>query len=242
MKKLHVLLALTLLAGISIAQAPQEISYQAVIRNANNELVTNANIGMQISILFGADDGQVVYVERHFPASNDNGLVTVSIGSGTAVTGSFQNINWSEGVHFIKTETDLNGGANYTIFGVSQVHSVPYAIHAQTAETVIGSSSSIVPRVARKGQTLSVSFSGGDDITFSQSSTTCPDLYANVVLHFTQGSPTTIYPRDVYYIDSKRFDAVFDIPSFIPSGLYDIILGAGSSCPHVIDSSFKIDN
>lgn len=98
----------------------------------------------------------------------------------------------------------------------------------------------ILPRIATKGQQLSVSFSGGDNVTFSQSSATCPNVYANVLLYFNQGTPTYIYPTDNYFIDSGRFDAVFDIPSYVPSGLYDIILAPSTSCPYTLNTSFKI--
>ncbi|WP_445718188.1 hypothetical protein, partial [Flavobacterium sp.] len=72
------------------------------------------------------------------PTSNINGLVSLEIGSGTVVSGDFTNINWSNGPYFIKTETDPTGGTSYSITGTSQLLSVPYALHAKTAETVTG--------------------------------------------------------------------------------------------------------
>ena len=97
----------------------------------------------------------------------------------------------------------------------------------------------IIPRIAQKEQKLSVSFSGGDELSFSQATPTCPDLHANAKLRFTQGTPT-IYPEDRYFIDSTRFDLFFYIPSWAPSGLYDIIISPDTDCPHEIDESFKI--
>jgi len=61
--------------------------------------------------------------------------VTIEIGNGTIVTGSMNNINWDNGPYFVKTQTDLNGGANYTITGTSQISSLPYALHSKSAET-----------------------------------------------------------------------------------------------------------
>ncbi len=120
------------------AQAPEKMSYQAVIRNTSDELVTNHNIGMQISILQGSATGTEVYKERQFPKTNPNGLVSLEIGTGTVVTGDFTTIDWANDTYFIKTETDLNGGANYTITGTSQLLSVPYALHSKTAESITG--------------------------------------------------------------------------------------------------------
>ncbi len=135
MKKPITFLSLLLIAVLVTAQAPNRMSYQSVIRDTDNNLVANQEVGMQISILQGAADGTAVYVERHFPATNANGLVSLEIGGGTEISGSFDDIDWGADIYFIKTETDLQGGASYTIAGVSQVLSVPYALHAKTAET-----------------------------------------------------------------------------------------------------------
>ena len=119
--------------GFMQAQAPQKMSYQAVIRDGSGELVTNSNIGIQVSILQGIPGGTAVYVERNFPTTNENGLVSLEIGNGTVVSGSFEDINWAEGPYFIYTETDLQGGSNYMLSHTSELLSVPYALHAQTA-------------------------------------------------------------------------------------------------------------
>jgi hypothetical protein len=133
MKRIFTILAALILAARVFAQSPEKMSYQAVIRDANNNLVTNQSIGMQISILQGSESGTVVFSERHFLATNANGLVSIVIGNGSMVSGSFPTIDWANGPYFIKTETDLKGGANYTITGTNQLLSVPYALHAKTA-------------------------------------------------------------------------------------------------------------
>ena len=136
MKTVFTIMVAVLLTAIVSAQSPEKMSYQAVIRNSSNQLVTNQTVGMQISILQGSPSGTAVYVEIHEPVSNANGLVSLEIGSGTVVSGNFSSIDWANGTYFIKTETDLNGGTNYTITGTSQLLSVPYALHAKTAETI----------------------------------------------------------------------------------------------------------
>lgn len=120
------------------AQSPDKMSYQAVIRDASSALITSTTVGMQISILQGSVTGTPVYVETHTPASNLNGLVTLEIGSGTVVSGTFATIDWSNGPYFLQTETDLAGGTNYTITGTSQLMSVPYALHSKTAGSISG--------------------------------------------------------------------------------------------------------
>ena len=122
---------LTLLLTISsFAQAPEKMSYQAVIRDAENALVTSQQVGMQISILQG---DVAVYEETQTPTSNTNGLVSLEIGEGTVISGSFTAIDWSVDTSFIKIETDPTGGTNYTITGTSQLLSVPYALYAKTS-------------------------------------------------------------------------------------------------------------
>lgn len=118
------------------AQVPQRMSYQAVIRNASNALVSNTAVGVRVSILQTSATGTSVYAETHNPTTNINGLATFQIGGGTVISGNFASINWANGPYFIKTETDPNGGTNYTITGTSQLLSVPYAMHAATAGAV----------------------------------------------------------------------------------------------------------
>jgi len=133
MKKLYTLLASFLINLALFAQAPEKMSYQAVVRDANNALIINQALGMRIQILQGSVFGAAVYVETQTPTSNDNGLVTLEIGTGTIVSGMFGTIDWSTGPYFIKTETDPNGATNYTISGTSQLMSVPYALYAKTS-------------------------------------------------------------------------------------------------------------
>ncbi|WP_430931186.1 hypothetical protein [Saccharicrinis sp. 156] len=121
---------------MTLAQAPEKLSYQAVARDAGNNLINNTTVGMRISILQGTVSGSAVYVETHTPTTNDNGLVSVEIGAGIT-THIFTSINWADGPYFIKTETDPEGGSNYTISGTSQLLSVPYALYAKTADSAV---------------------------------------------------------------------------------------------------------
>ena len=114
------------------AQAPQRFTYQAVVRNESNTLV-RGTVGVRVSILQGGVDGTVVYQETHTTTTNINGLMTLEIGGGTVVNGDFATIDWATGSYFLKTETDPDGGTNYTIEGTQQLLSVPYALYAGSA-------------------------------------------------------------------------------------------------------------
>jgi hypothetical protein len=152
MNRFYLLLTAILLTNMVWAQAPQKMSYQAVIRGANNALVTNQQVGMQISILQGST---AVYEEIQTPTSNTNGLVSLEIGTGTVISGSFAAIDWSADTYFIKTETDPTGGTNYTITGTSQLLSVPFALYATTSGDGITTdqSDAIVLNTAKVGVT-----------------------------------------------------------------------------------------
>ena len=120
------------------AQPPAKFSYQAIIRDDKNVLLINKPVGMRISILQSSVTGNTVYVETHTISTNINGLATLEIGGGIIQSGSMAAIDWSQGPFFIKTEADPAGGTNFNITGVSQLLSVPYAMHAASASAVSG--------------------------------------------------------------------------------------------------------
>lgn len=121
------------------AQAPEKMSYQAVVRNNSDQLVKNTQIKMRISIqkyVIGIPPSyQNVYIETHSPTTNMNGQVSLIIGDGNVAEGVFSDIDWSDGEYYIKTETDPSGGTNYTISGTTQLLSVPYALYTKNVKT-----------------------------------------------------------------------------------------------------------
>ena len=133
MKKLCTILVALLITATTFAQAPEKMSYQAVVRDASGALVSEQVVGMRIQIKQGSEFGASVYVETQTPTTNANGLVTLEIGTGTVITGSFNSIEWDNGPYFIETETDPTGGSNYSIIGNSQLLSVPYALYAKNS-------------------------------------------------------------------------------------------------------------
>jgi hypothetical protein len=131
--KISYTLLLFLLATVSIlAQTPEKMSYQLVLRDASNTLLMNQQVGIQISILQTTITGSAVYTEIQTATTNINGLVSLEIGSGTS-SDDFSAIDWSAGPYFIKTATDASGGSNYSIIGTSQLMSVPFALYAKTS-------------------------------------------------------------------------------------------------------------
>jgi len=137
MKKAYLILLAALLTAGVFAQSPEKMNYQAVIRDSIGILVTNTQIGMEINILQGTASGPVVYTETQTPTTNANGLVSIEIGG----EAGFSAINWANNTYFIETKTAIVAPlTTYTITGVSQLLSVPYALHAKTAESITGAS------------------------------------------------------------------------------------------------------
>jgi hypothetical protein len=142
MKKLYTLLTAVILTANAFAQTPQAFKYQAVVRDSAGILIANQAISIRAAVVADSANGMVVYQETHSVNSNQFGLINLQIGSGSAIFGTFSSIDWSGGTYFIKTETDPTGGTNYTITGTSQLMSVPYALHAKTADSITGTGGS----------------------------------------------------------------------------------------------------
>ena len=136
MKILNLFIALFAVSITTFAQSPNSINYQAVLRDDGSALISDQNVGVQITILSGSISGTPVYQETHATSTNANGLMSIAIGAGSSAD-DFSSIDWSNGPYFIKTETDPSGGSNYTVTGTSQMMSVPYALYAKTSGSSI---------------------------------------------------------------------------------------------------------
>jgi hypothetical protein len=93
----------------AIAQAPQKINFQSILRNSSGEVVGNRSVSLKISILFSSINGSSVYSETHAKTTDASGLISLQIGNGTVISGIFANINWGGASHFIKLEVDFSG-------------------------------------------------------------------------------------------------------------------------------------
>lgn len=133
MKRLVLILSILVMSVIVMAQAPQQFSYQALIRDAENEIISNRVITMQVSIITA--NGKVVYSETHQTATNENGVVSVAIGSGTTID-DFSQIDWSKGEYYLQTIIDLGVGEQL-VSGNSPLLSVPYAFYAEKAGNAV---------------------------------------------------------------------------------------------------------
>jgi uncharacterized protein (TIGR02145 family) len=121
----------------AIAQAPQKINFQSILRNSSGEVIGNRSVSLKITILSGTINGSSVYSETHAKTTDASGLISIQIGMGTLVSGVFNSINWGNLSHFIKLEADFSGGSNYVVLGTQELMSVPYAIYASKTDTSV---------------------------------------------------------------------------------------------------------
>ena len=109
------------------AQAPQGMNYQAVVRDANGDLMTNQNVTVIFTIKQGTTSGTTVYSETQSVTTNNYGGFVAIIGQGTPITQTFDAIDWGTDNYFLNVNVDGND------LGTTQLLSVPYALHANTA-------------------------------------------------------------------------------------------------------------
>jgi len=147
MKIFYTVLLFLFATANTFSQAPEKMSYQAVLRDATNTLLTSQKVGMQIRILQTGITGTAVYLETQTPTTNINGLVSLKIGTGMS-SDDFNAIDWSVGSYFIKIATDPTGGSSYTIIGTSQLMSVPFAMYAKTSGSAQSNTTNISENTA----------------------------------------------------------------------------------------------
>ena len=127
MKKSILTLVAILIASLSFAQGGG-FNYKALITDNGNAL-QNHNITARFTILENGSTS--VYQETHTATTDANGIIVLNIGEGTVVSGSFNDIDWSN-EQFFKTE--INTGSGYTDFGTTAFKAVPISKNADKLE------------------------------------------------------------------------------------------------------------
>ncbi len=130
MKKVLVFTVLITLFFAAFAQSPK-ISYQAILRDANNRLVTNTEVTVDATITYGSD----TYTEKGLTTTtNANGLFSLEIGS----VDGYEAINWNNA-----TITTVVTYGDDIIENTTPVTAVPYALKAKLADDVNPSSTAL---------------------------------------------------------------------------------------------------
>ncbi|MEZ5198474.1 MAG: hypothetical protein R2764_19435 [Bacteroidales bacterium] len=130
MKNLFTSMLLAFIASASVfCQPPQSFKYQAVVRDATGEIMSNQSVDLRISIRNGSSGGIILYQETFLETTNQFGMVTLNIGTGTPLIGTFADVDWSSGSKFM--QVDKKEGSVYNLLGTSELSSVPYALFTE---------------------------------------------------------------------------------------------------------------
>lgn len=133
-KVMHIILFSIGMISFTMGQAPQGFKYQTVIRK-NNVPLSNQLVRIKTSILQSSSSGKAAFSQIDTITTNTFGLVNLIIGNNGTDSGSLQNIDWSLGPYYIKTELDETGGMNFHLMGTSQIMSVPFALYSAKTNT-----------------------------------------------------------------------------------------------------------
>ena len=132
-KDILILILFLFLAPTLYSQAPQSIPYQAVVRNTDGSMMAEAAMTITFKIHDNTATGTVVYEENHTATTNAQGLISLNVGNGVVVSGTFSGINWGAGSKFLHVL--MNAGSGVVDLGTQQMMSVPYALYAEKANT-----------------------------------------------------------------------------------------------------------
>lgn len=145
MKKIFTFLACLLIAVTLFAQAPEGVVYQAEARNNSGETIANEKLEVEITILEGSINGNVSWEGKHEIITNDFGMFVLVIGTGKNTSGyEFDKINWADQSHFLNVQVKDPATGLWIDMGTTQFLSVPYALHAKTAGSIISDPNSML--------------------------------------------------------------------------------------------------
>ncbi|MCY1722287.1 hypothetical protein OU798_18175 [Prolixibacteraceae bacterium Z1-6] len=145
MKNIFTFLALFLFSISVFAQSPEGIIYQAEARDMSGNIIQNETLDVTIKILANNTAGAIVWEGIHNVTTNNFGMFVLVIGTGTNTYGyNFEEINWGEQTHFLNVQVKKSGSSEWIDMGTTQFLSVPYALHAKTAGSLVSESGSFL--------------------------------------------------------------------------------------------------
>ena len=260
MKKITLLSTLCFLLLTLVVNAqtpPNAFNYSAVARNAAGQPIATTTIGIQITILKTSPTGVSQYSENHFVYTDAFGLFNIVIGAGALQSGSMTTIVWNNDNYFLKIGMDATGGTNFLTMGTTQLLSVPYALHAKTAESISGGIFNPIGFMAinqtsqslTSGSTLvfnSVSFNDGSGYNPATGVFTAPQngVYMLSVDLILSGNGTSTFEiwlnNNSYYVIDQNYLYSKSFPIKLSIGETVQIKGTGSSNVFLPNTFFSI--
>ena len=163
-------LCLGLVAAFAQAPTPT-LSFQSVVRDARNQLVTDqSDITVEVTV-WNADGTAQQYTETHSGLStNENGLLSLMMGSSATHTGTWADIDWANA----SIQTVIRYGSVELTSERAPVTAVPIALQAGNVPDM----SNFVPKTGDNAFTGTNIVPSGFDI-HSTNSTNCGDIMVN---------------------------------------------------------------
>ncbi len=168
----------------TLTAQPADFNYQTVVRTSEGQLITEQDIAMRMSIREGSMSGPVVYQETHNVQTTAHGLVSLRVGSGMG-SDNIAEVDWTSGSHYLQVEMDPDGGSAWIDMGTSQLLSVPYARHAETATNVDDADAdptNELQNLSLSGNTLSIS--QGNSVELPSGSEVPSEVMAKAFVNF----------------------------------------------------------
>ena len=139
MKKI-VLLMLSLLLSIGLwsQTVPQGIPFQGVARDMAGQSIGEKELDVRIRLQNNNGSAQgLLYEEYHQIQTNHLGLFQLVVGQGRSSATDFSTIPWSKEEIWLEISIrESDNGGDYEVLSHSQLLSVPYAMHAGSADRV----------------------------------------------------------------------------------------------------------
>jgi len=113
-----------------ISQVPEGFNYQAVVRDVTGTVLFNQTIPVKIALLANSPTGTMLWEEQHTVISNQFGLISLVLGTGTRTGGtisSFSSIDWGAQTVYLRTSLQYPG-TTWNTMGTAQIWSVPYSL------------------------------------------------------------------------------------------------------------------
>ena len=223
--------------SIFLAQAPESMNYQAVIRNGSGDLVTSQQVGLRIKILQGSATGSSVYEETYLPTTNAYGLVNLQLGTGTVQSGTFSSIDWGNGPYFVETAADVTGGTSYVTLSTTQFMSVPYALYAKNAGLDSAAVQAMIDAAGSSGG------SGGKSLSFPEGIHGVPVTHEFGLSNYTVPTGKRLYIYKTYSYSVMRIDGIPReggvMPTIVSSGQ---VISSSTSGPYYFSGLLVNEN
>ena len=128
------LILLLLYCHIGLSQNQKGMAFQAVARTSNGVIMPNKLIQIRISILKDTLTEELLYQEIKSVTTSPLGLFTILIGTAEpakiVTIGTFEKINWTAGIYFIRVEIDPENHLQFIRIGQQQIQYTAYAFSA----------------------------------------------------------------------------------------------------------------